>query len=245
MLAATLVLGGLLASCGNTTRTAAEAAGCANNLRHLSQAWLAHGAENPRLLGNPQTGDLAVARRESAWAAGWLTWGLAIDNISTSNLQMPPFVPYSGRDTSVFRCPSDRYVSPTQEAAGWRHRARSYSMNGYVGPGSESWVAGFRKFSQMAHFVDPAGTFVFVDEHPDSINDPFFACDPTGRTVPDVPASLHGRGANLSFADGHVERRVWVGARFVLPVRFNLPFVSGNPDADSRWLGERASQSLP
>jgi prepilin-type processing-associated H-X9-DG protein len=118
-------------------------------------------------------------------------------------------------------------------------------MNGYVGQGSESWVAGFRKFTQMSHLVDPAGTFVFVDEHPDSINDPHFLCDPTGRRVPDVPGSLHGRGANLSFGDGHVERRAWVGTRFVLPVRFNPPSISGDPDADSRWLGERASQRLP
>lgn len=242
VLAATLVLGGLLASCGNTTRMAAEAAGCANNLRHLSQAWLAHGAENPSLVGN---GGLPNPDSRSSWALGWLDWGSSGVNTNTFNLQTRAFASYAGSDTSVFRCPSDRFVSRSQEALGWRYRARSYSMNGYVGTGGRGWNERYRQFVKQSDFVSPSETLVFVDEHPDSMNDPWFATDPTGATVPDIPGSLHSRGTNLSFADGHVERRAWVGSRYVLPVRLNSPFITDDPDADSRWLGERASQPLP
>lgn len=242
VLAAIVILTSLLASCGNTTRTAAEAAGCANNLRHLSQAWLAHGAENPSLVGN---GGLPNPDSRSSWALGWLDWGSSGVNTNTLILQTRAFAAYAGSDTSVFRCPSDRFVSSSQEALGWRYRARSYSMNGYVGTGGRGWNERYRQFVKQSDFVSPSETLVFVDEHPDSMNDPWFATDPTGATVPDVPGSLHSRGAILSFADGHVERRAWVGARLVLPVRFNIPSISGNPDADSRWLGERASQLLP
>jgi prepilin-type processing-associated H-X9-DG protein len=242
VLAGVFLLGLLASSCGNSTRRAAEAAGCANNLRHLSQAWLAHGAENPSLVGN---GGLPNPDSRSSWALGWLDWGSSGVNTNTLILQTRAFASYAGSDTSVFRCPSDRFVSSSQEALGWRYRARSYSMNGYVGTGGRGWNERFRQFTKQSDFVSPSQTLVFVDEHPDSMNDPWFATDPTGATVPDIPGSLHSRGTHLSFADGHVERRAWVGVRLALPVRFNIPSISGNPDADSRWLGERASQPLP
>lgn len=246
VLAGTFMVVLLLSSCGSTARTAAEAAGCANNLRHLSQAWLAHGAENPELLGNPQTGDIVTATRANAWAAGSLGWASESSNTNTLFLQLPGFAPYIGRDVSVFRCPSDRFLSAFQRDRGWRHRVRSYSMNGFVGGGSNPWRPGYRQFLRPSQIITPAETFVFVDEHADSINDPYFAVTPDGSNVPDLPGSLHSRGGNLSFADGRVERHGWVGTRIVLPVTAAfLPVIPAGRDADSLWLGERASQVLP
>ena len=47
---------------------------------------------------------------------------------------------------------------------------------------------------------------MFLDEHEKSLNDGWFAVDMLGRWgLLDAPASRHGGGYNLSFADGHAQ----------------------------------------
>ncbi len=95
---------------------------------------------------------------------------------------------------------------------------------GYVPQGSEAWFADFLesvpawgKFSQI-HNPVPSALFVFIDENENTIVDgqfgnpgnPLYAPD---FTLPDqwwdMPANRHNQGANLSFADGHVEHWKW------------------------------------
>jgi prepilin-type processing-associated H-X9-DG protein len=235
----------LVLSMGNTTRTATESAACQNNFKQLSQAWLKHSADNPLLVGNPGGGAAMTGNptREDAWAFGWLTWDGASDNTNTAKLQTVTFAPYIGSDVSVFRCPSDRFVTETQRGRGWRSRVRSYSMNGHIRPvGDGPFASGYRVFTRESDFQFPSHTFVFTDEHPDSINDPWFYAYPDGSRIVDVPASFHNRGAGFSFADGHVELHRWRGPQFVKPVRFSFSFGSGTNDVDLLWLGQRASQ---
>ena len=56
----------------------------------------------------------------------------------------------------------------------------------------------------------PSKLWVFVDEHPDSINDGWTI---TGVTDPnnwtDLPASYHCGAAGFCFADGHAEIKHW------------------------------------
>ncbi len=56
----------------------------------------------------------------------------------------------------------------------------------------------------------PSTVFVFLDEHEKSIFDGTFAIyrDPSTLWV-NLPADRHSQGANLSFADGHVQRLRW------------------------------------
>jgi hypothetical protein len=57
----------------------------------------------------------------------------------------------------------------------------------------------------------PSSTWVFIDEHPDSMNDAGFF-NPQTRTAPvDVPASYHNAAGGLAFADGHSEINKWKG----------------------------------
>ena len=242
LLATASLLIGVLCGSGSATRTAAEAAGCQNNLRQLSQAWLDHAADHPLLIGNPNSG-LASAVRDDVWAMGWLGWDTSSVNTNTSNIQTAGFAPYIGSATGVFRCPSDRFVAPVQRHLGWRYRVRSYSMNGYIGPvGHPPFDQRYREFKRQSDFLLPSETFVFTEEHPDSINDPWFGVMPDGSGVGDVPASFHGRGAGFSFADGHVELHRWRGSLLVKPVRFAFNFGYATNDADLLWLGQRSSQ---
>jgi hypothetical protein len=71
-----------------------------------------------------------------------------------------------------------------QRAAGWTARPRSYSMNAYFGPYNRTWISSknnffssYQQFLKLSSTVRPSDRYVFVDEHPDSINDGYFLND--------------------------------------------------------------------
>ena len=72
-------------------------------------------------------------------------------------------------------------MSPVQSAAGWDGRIRSYSMNAMVGDAGEFSTNGvntnnpdYTQFFKITQIPQPTEIFVFLDEHPDSINDGYF-----------------------------------------------------------------------
>jgi len=75
----------------------------------------------------------------------------------------------------------------------------------------------FRKGSDLNR-MGASQAYVFIDEHPDSVNYGDFAVSMNDGAAPgsiyiiDYPASNHGTSGALSFADGHAES--W---RFVSP----------------------------
>jgi prepilin-type processing-associated H-X9-DG protein len=93
-------------------------------------------------------------------------------------------------------------------------------------------------------------TWVFSDEHPDSINDGF-QCPPTAdreTTVwSDVPASFHNLACGYAFADGHSEIHRWKDADTAHPVVNNeswLPMNAAAPYLDLLWVEGRCSPQL-
>ena len=130
-------------------------------------------------------------------------------------------------------------------------------MNGFVGAlyqsktgndprGLNSFYPGYRQFRQASGIPNPAGIFLFLDEHPDSINDGVFFNNPTPSSIwGDIPAAYHGASANFSFADGHAETRAWLTPTSVPPVlyRYSSSTLRGIATNDYRWVVER--QSVP
>jgi prepilin-type processing-associated H-X9-DG protein len=53
---------------------------------------------------------------------------------------------------------------------------------------------------------------MFVDEHPDSINDGYFLNKAHELEWLDLPASYHNGAANFGFADGHARSQRWTYA---------------------------------
>jgi prepilin-type processing-associated H-X9-DG protein len=101
-----------------------------------------------------------------------------------------------------------------------------------------------RKESELVK-PSPADTFVFIDEHPDSLNDGAFFPPSNPLTWSDLPASYHQRGAGVAMADGHVEMHSWTSRRTEYPVRFGPPFpspVSSSDNADLVWLRSHTPQ---
>jgi prepilin-type processing-associated H-X9-DG protein len=67
-----------------------------------------------------------------------------------------------------------------------------------------------QKYSQIVH-PPPTGTFVFIDEHEDSIDDGLWNTDPFGGLVwYNIPTVRHNQSANIAYADGSVRPRKWL-----------------------------------
>jgi prepilin-type processing-associated H-X9-DG protein len=89
----------------------------------------------------------------------------------------------------------------------------------------------------------PAKAWIFVDEHPGSINDGYFQVSMASMSWPDVPASYHNGACGFSFADGHCEARKWQDSETRVPVAQGVT-VQSVPTAhlaDLRWVRERSS----
>lgn len=94
----------------------------------------------------------------------------------------------------------------------------------------------------------PAKTWLFIDEHPDSINDGYFINSPTASAWQDIPASYHNGACGFSFADGHSEIKKWrSGTSRYQKVQYFYP-ATMNFDAlgrqDFAWYLERTGYIL-
>jgi prepilin-type processing-associated H-X9-DG protein len=89
--------------------------------------------------------------------------------------------------------------------------------------------------------------WVFIDEHPDSINDGGFGVQmPSSAAATvwvDVPATFHNGAGGLSFADGHSEIRKWVNQNAIPPVRYQglSGLIAVQNNIDVLWLATRTS----
>ena len=74
----------------------------------------------------------------------------------------------------------------------------------------------------------PVNLWVFVDEHPDSINDGWLTDSwPGGGGWGDLPASYHAGACGLGFADGHAEIHKWKDQGTLEPVTKQAQAASG------------------
>ncbi len=224
---------------------------CMNNTKQLMLAWRLYVEDNngkipPAYSDNPNN---------NAWVYGILDWNSSNrDNWDLTNTLMRGFVwNYTGRTQKIYKCPADIFMT---KAPNPRARLRSNAINAWVGmhDGRPTWFGNsppWRMFLKDSDFVAASDTWVFVDEHPDSINDGFFCVDMkpapnlASAVLPDVPASYHNGACGFAFADGHSEIKRWVDPRTKIPVRrttFNPPAQANNRDVE--WLWSKTTQRL-
>ncbi len=153
------------------------------------------------------------------WVEGWLDWTLRQDNINTDfliNDKYARLAQYVGKASRVFKCPADIFMSTPQKAARWRERVRSLAGNiGYGAGNAETgpWGSIYKHYTKTSELLypGPTGTWIFVDEHPDSINDAGFFNPQRSTIITDTPATYHNGACGFSFADGHSEIHKWRG----------------------------------
>jgi prepilin-type N-terminal cleavage/methylation domain-containing protein/prepilin-type processing-associated H-X9-DG protein len=242
---------------------------CMNNGRQLMIAWhmyLHDNADNivialhggdargggpgaPTNPGDPKWGP--------GWVEGWLDW--TAGNTDNTNIlflideKYARIAPYIAKSKNVFKCPADNFVAAVQRPLGWT-RVRSLSANIGLGQGNYDqgpWDSIYKhcvKFSDLI-YPGPAGTWVFVDEHPDSINDAGFF-NPKQTLIVDTPATYHNGACGFAMADGHSEIHKWRGcltqprAKAVLAVdgQYLNNAISGPVgDPDIHWLSQHGA----
>jgi prepilin-type N-terminal cleavage/methylation domain-containing protein/prepilin-type processing-associated H-X9-DG protein len=263
------ILAAMLLPALGRAKIKAQATGCMNNCRQLMFAWQQYAGESAdRITGNFGQAETATEITTidgnhqypyRTWTCNNMYWTLAQDMTNTIYITEAQLGIYAGRNLKIFKCPADTYVSPLQQRAGWYNgRLRSYSMNAYFGPYNPTWTAdgnnffpGYRQFLKLSNVPNPAMLFVFLDEHPDSINDGYFLNNADYNLLTywgDLPASYHNGACGFAFADGHSEIHKWRSRATIQPVRFTPGFTSiafssdpVNGPADSLWATQRMS----
>ena len=252
------ILAALLLPLLGQAKERAKSAYCLNNNRQLTLAWLCYANDNRRLANNSGRREMLRQYHRKGfnnWVNAVMDWTRSEQNTNLAYIRNGQLGPYL-RAPAVFRCPAaDTFLSAPQRAAGWSWRSRSFSMNGFVGTFLSNGVPAVvnernpflpwkRQFIALTDIRNPAGTYVFIDEHPDTLNDAYFWINSEGWA--DLPGSLHNRGANLSYSDGHCERHQWRSAQTVAPVRFRRDRAWHPTDklarSDLGWLLDHATQ---
>jgi prepilin-type N-terminal cleavage/methylation domain-containing protein/prepilin-type processing-associated H-X9-DG protein len=227
---------------------------CLNNTKQLDLAWQMYANDHEdRLPYN--LGMSGNFRSNLNWVNNVMTWGasgpLDSDNINLATITEASLGPYSGA-TTIYRCPSDHVFSKEQSAAGWDGRIRSYSMNAMVGDAGGFSTNGinvnnpeYTQFFKTTQIPQPTDIFVFLDEHPDSINDGYFLERDYYPEWHDLPASYHNGGAAFSFADGHSSLHRWTQpdtCRPPIPDTANLPIpIPATRKGDLEWVLDHMS----
>lgn len=231
---------------------------CMNNTKQLMVAFT--------LYANDNRDELVAAQAlpgRPIWISGGLDFSASASNWNINqDLVNGPLWTLAGRNPAIFKCPADQ--SAVVIAGSRRPRVRSNSMSQVFGNGE--WLAGgpnagqnvWKTYNKLGTVSLPSNTFVFVDEHPDSINDAAFAVQCSGaegdnRTgqerIIDFPAQYHNGAAGFSFADGHSEIKPWEkggSIRLAAPKYNNnlgLNVAVGNNPAwkDVHWMAKNAT----
>ncbi len=242
---------------------------CMNNGHQLMLCWTMYADDNNGVLAfNTDGGNSGKDAANPSWAGGWMQLdSVGVNDTDNTNInylvghnplpnQTYSYCAYLGqcaKNPSVWKCPADAILCT--EGNQKLPRARSISMNNYVGswsrtfpsgatyPGNQQGNSKYPIFQKVQNINSPANLFVVLDERSDSINDAWYASDPdTAWQIVDYPASYHGNAAGYAFADGHSEIHRFLDPRTIPPfnpgelqLNVNLP-----NDQDLRWMSQHA-----
>ena len=244
------ILASLLLPVLNRAKVRAMSVNCMNNAKQLGLAWLMYASDNEERLAINCDSSIATNGTPS-WISGRMDWSPAAVNTNTDNLvndSLSLLGGYLGRNYRVFVCPAvDNYLSKSQQAKGWSGRCRGCTMDAALGDGTK-FNAGYglywycaRTLSEI-HVPGPSDVYVFLDEHPDSLDDGIFSTPnrPWGSLV-ELPGNQHNGACGVALADGHSEMHKWRGKFSNLPVTYIYTINVSVPlnDPDMLWLESR------
>jgi len=241
------ILAGLLLSALAKAKSKAQSISCLNNLKQLQLGWFTYVTDHDDWLPP------SISSNGRNILGSWVL-GNAKQDVTTSNIEAGLLWEYS-RAPGLYRCAADRSTVQSDKSL---RRTRSYSMNswlrtkiandpnGWSGFEFGQYLAQRQRHSQILT-PGPSEVFVFIDEHEQSIYDGEFhvsqanasdslmkdgSYDGGGENVwPKLPADRHNQGANLSFADGHVQSHHWQASK-----KFHGYQWAAAPGADLRDL---------
>lgn len=205
VIATIAILAALLLPVLGKAKIKAQRTACFSNLRQLGIAWTTYAHDNGGALvpSHPSSPD--------AWVQGDMT--KASEATNTDLIRQGKLYD-SSQSVGIYHCPADQGVVINGNTV---PAVRSYSMNGFMGardpslgplpPTADNYVWFYSKDAELAR---PSQMWVLIDQDERSIDDGFFATDPTGGMWWELPAASahrHNFSFTLAFADGHAE--VW------------------------------------
>jgi prepilin-type N-terminal cleavage/methylation domain-containing protein/prepilin-type processing-associated H-X9-DG protein len=253
---------------------------CVANEKQLALAWLSYNQDNRGHFPADEEGDFTVQDmspgnvKVKPWVNGNLDYngGTAGSDTNTQFLTSGLYTsmgPYVG-SPGPYKCPADPSCANGRTG---QPRVRSVSMNQAIGIGIDGTTSSIGKWlgggnngpgawriyvteTDMSR-PSPANLWIFIDEHPDSINDGGFAVenadiDDTSASWVDFATCLHDGACGLSFCDGHAVVHKWTESHWKTTLNY-IPKYGGpggftpNPvtgmanTADLRWLAGHTS----
>jgi prepilin-type N-terminal cleavage/methylation domain-containing protein/prepilin-type processing-associated H-X9-DG protein len=199
---------------------------CQNNLKQLALCHHLYSVDNNDFfVPNNAIAKFTMTTNGPAWSPlsgeSWLPDVDASTEIDPSNIVNGLLFQYN-RSLPIYHCPSDQSTLQTQDGQPlpqlrWRSYNLSQSINGDP-QGDQTYyglIPAWTKYTEVRH-PTLSDLFVFIDESSETIQDADFGNPPVNSPYFeqniwwDMPSGRHFRGANLSFADGHVEHWKWV-----------------------------------
>ena len=268
------ILAAMLLPALSKAKQKAQGISCLNNQKQLVLAAIIYTGDNQDNWAPNFPGD------NPAWVAGYMDFNSNNSDNTNSAKLIDSTVSVLGTlaaTPKIFHCPGDNTAAPGQG-----NRVRSVSMSQTIGTVGKSvgqltagsavngqWVLGFnignsrqtgwRTYGKTSSMSSPGPSllWVFVDEHPNSINDAGFAVDMKDvgafSKIIDYPGSYHSGSCGFSFADGHAELHKWIGSTIKPPVSLNganigsgaSPGPAGNDSVpDVKWLQDHTSAPM-
>ena len=202
------ILASLLLPVLSKGRARAQTVDCIDHLRQLQLAWhmYAHDNGNTLVLNNfvyyvtmGSTNQPSLGEDKDSWCHSIAPFDP--NPVNSTNSLLYDY----NRNPNIYHCPADTSTVAGQPG---KLRNRSFNMSNSINMEQAD------HFTKDSDIRSPSTLFVFIDTDADEITDPTFGVIPRGDYFQnywlDIPADRHNtRGANLTFADGHVETWKW------------------------------------
>jgi prepilin-type N-terminal cleavage/methylation domain-containing protein/prepilin-type processing-associated H-X9-DG protein len=197
------ILAAMLLPALSKAKGKAQTTKCLNNLKQLTLGWFMYAHDcNDGLVPNDDGGT-------NVWILGRVN--TAAGAVNEANIREGKLYPYN-TSTGIYRCPADlpRTIGGTPAVQVVRSYSLNYQMNGNSSAAHRPNPT-YTVNRKLADIRKPGTSqqFTFVDENPFTIDDGLIAIGGKASKWQNAPATRHGAGGTLSFADGHAEFWKW------------------------------------
>ena len=238
------ILAALLLPVLSKAKMTAQSIACVNNLKQLEDCCHLYTADFDDFLPLNQAGGFATAPSSTnalTVVTNVNSWcpGIAPHDTTVGNVELGLLFRYN-KSPAIYHCPADQ---STVDGYPNLQRTRSYCMD--ISLNCPDLPNSYKKFTEIRQ-PPPSGLFVLIDTQEDDIWDGTFGIFSSDSYWSDywldLPADRHRQGANLSFADGHVEHWRWEAPKIFQGVFW--PPYSGTDLADLQRLQQCAKLGL-